>query len=393
MGYSISIKCSRKIIIFFAIIFLLLPAAAFAEDEKEEKPQIRTVQPPAAIRDYSFRASADLLLPYIDYNPADGFIGGLYLYGSDYPGNHQVEAIGGYGFKSGHGHIQAGYTYMRFWPAFGINLFQRYTYIENSNNTLGEDEEWFRERGGDFLVSFPLSKNLRIDAIYTLKEVTEEFREYPGAPFTKYQQGAIGGSLVWDNVVYQEIGPISGVQFNLHGDFGEKKLGSDFYYRNYEGEIRGYANYNFNQHWKYGKRLVAATRLMAGYKENDVLVFPLGGQDSLRGYGYHEFHGTRIALANLELRYPLFEINQVIMPMDLFLAKRLDFAIFGDAGRVWNKGQKAKFEDAEASIGAGLRFLMFIYGKIPLYHNIEVSKSVTDADRGTRGFFSFGTMF
>jgi outer membrane protein assembly factor BamA len=332
-------------------------------------------------------------LPYIDYNPADGFITGLYLYGSDYLGNHQVEAIGGYGFKSGRAHIQAGYTYMRFWPAFGINLFQRYTYIENSNNTLGEDEEWFRERGGDFLVSFPLSKYMRIDAIYTLKEVTNEFREYPGAPFTKYQQGAIGGSLVWDNVVYQEIGPISGVQFNIHGDFGEKKLGSDFYYRNYEGEIRGYINYNFNEHWKYGKRLVVATRLMAGYKKDDVLVFPLGGQDSLRGYGYHEFHGTRIALANLELRYPLFEINQVIMPMDLFLAKRLDFAVFGDAGRVWNKGQKAKFEDAEASVGAGLRFLMFIYGKIPLYHNIEVSKSVTDADRGARGFFSFGTMF
>ena len=390
MGYLISTRCSRKLIIFFAIIFLIIPLSSFAE---EEKPKISTVETPNAIRDYSFRASADLLLPYIDYNPADGFITGLYLYGSDYLGSHQLEAIGGYGFKSGRAHLQAGYTYMRFWPAFGINLFQRYTYIENSNNTLGEDEEWFRERGGDFLVSFPLSKHLRIDAMYTLKEVTEEFREYPGAPFNKYQQGAIGASLVWDNVVYQEIGPISGVQFNIHGDFGEKKLGSDFYYRNYEGEIRGYANYNFNEHWKYGKRLVAATRLMAGYKKDDVLVFPLGGQDSLRGYGYHEFHGTRIALANLELRYPLFEINQVIMPMDLFLAKRLDFAIFGDAGRVWNKGQKAKFEDAEASVGAGLRLLMFIYGKIPLYHNIEVSKSVTYADRGTRGFFSFGTMF
>ena len=85
---------------------------------------------------------------------------------------------------------------------------------------------------------------------------------------------------MWDNVVYQEIGPISGAQFNIHGDFGEKKLGSDFYYRNYEGELRGYANYNFNNLWKYGKRLVFAMRLKGGYKKDDVLVFPLGGQDS-----------------------------------------------------------------------------------------------------------------
>lgn len=391
MENLISIKCNRRLKYIFLSIFIILASSALSFAE-EEKPQITTVEPPTAIRDYSFRASADLLLPYIDYNPADGFIGGLYLSGSDYLGNHQLQAIGGYGFKSGNAHLQAGYTYMRFWPAFGINLFQRYTYIENSNNTLGEDEEWFKEKGGDFLVSFPLSKNLRIDAMYTLKEVTDEYREYPGAPFKKYQQGAIGGSLVWDNVVYQEIGPISGAQFNIHGDFGEKKFGSDFYYRNYEGELRGYANYNFNNLWKYGKRLVFAMRLKGGYKKDDVLVFPLGGQDSLRGYGYHEFHGTRLALGNLELRYPLFEINHVVLPMDLFLAKRLDFAIFGDAGRVWNTG-RLKPKDAEASVGAGLRFLMFMFGKIPLYHNFEISKSVTDSDRGARGFLSFGTMF
>ena len=132
---------------------------------------------------------------------------------------------------------------------------------------------------------------------------------------------------------------------------------------------------------------------MAGYKENDVLVFPLGGQDSLRGYDYHEFHGTRILLGNLELRYPLFEINYVVLPMDLFLAKRLDFAVFGDAGHVWNDSKNAKFEDTEASIGAALRFLMFIYGKIPLYHNIEFAQSITDAKRGAALYFSFGTMF
>ena len=65
---------------------------------------------------------------------------------------------------------------------------------------------------------------------------------------------------------------------------------------------------------------------------------PSAGRTALRGYGYHEFHGTRLALGNLELRYPLFEINHVVLPMDLFLAKRLDFAIFGDAGAYGTQG-------------------------------------------------------
>lgn len=67
----------------------------------------------------------------------------------------------------------------------------------------------------------------------------------------------------------------------------------------------------------------------------------IGGATSLRGFREYRFRDTRSLLVNMEYRWEVWTY--------------LDFALFGDAGKVFSEADDFNFRGLEASYGAGMR--------------------------------------
>lgn len=68
----------------------------------------------------------------------------------------------------------------------------------------------------------------------------------------------------------------------------------------------------------------------------------LGGSDDLRGFRYFRFYDDNLLVVNAEYRWEVFS--------------GLDMALFGDAGKVFDRRSRLNFHDLESSIGIGMRF-------------------------------------
>jgi hypothetical protein len=97
----------------------------------------------------------------------------------------------------------------------------------------------------------------------------------------------------------------------------------------------------------------------------------LGGSHTLRGFRNFRFRGEKVLLFQAEYRWEA--------------APAVEFAVFGDAGRVASSGQDLSLEDLETDWGFGLRFKTF---KV-LLARLDWAKS----NEGSRFFFRFSSSF
>jgi cytoskeletal protein CcmA (bactofilin family) len=103
-----------------------------------------------------------------------------------------------------------------------------------------------------------------------------------------------------------------GVWIRLNGEWSDKEWGSDMNYSRYSADIRKYHRFTPSQH--------VALRLMGGLLDigeecacpgipDPQYFFPkqfaVGGIGTLPGYGYKQFQGTHMVLANLEYTYTI----------------------------------------------------------------------------------------
>jgi outer membrane protein assembly factor BamA len=98
----------------------------------------------------------------------------------------------------------------------------------------------------------------------------------------------------------------------------------------------------------FNKRRVIALRgksvtTFAGGKELPFYLQPvLGGSDDLRGYRPFRFRGNNLLLMNAEYRWEVFS--------------GLDMALFGDAGKVYQRKSQLNLKQLETNVGFGFRF-------------------------------------
>jgi len=123
--------------------------------------------------------------------------------------------------------------------------------------------------------------------------------------------------------------------------FDDRKLGQ-FGFNRFEGEIRQYIPF-FNR-----RRVIAfrAKTSMVGADAGQRVPFflqpTLGGSEDLRGFREFRFQDRNMMVMNLEYRWEAFS--------------GLDMAVFGDAGKVFNRRADLDLSDLEASWGFGARF-------------------------------------
>ncbi|MCA9727320.1 MAG: PD40 domain-containing protein, partial [Candidatus Eisenbacteria bacterium] len=132
-----------------------------------------------------------------------------------------------------------------------------------------------------------------------------------------------GVALVHDNTLYGYTGPISGGRDRVSLDVAA----GDLEFRSWIGDVRRY--YNLRQQYALALRVLGATS-----DGRDPQYFRIGGPYTLRGYDYGQFRGTKLAMANVEFRFPLIEQLRLGWPLPLAL-QGVRGALFFDVGGAW----------------------------------------------------------
>jgi outer membrane protein assembly factor BamA len=203
-------------------------------------------------------------------------------------------------------------------------------------------------------------------------------------------------ALIHDNTLWGYTGPISGgrakLEFEKTLDFG---TGTNISYSMLLGDYRRY--YNIRQ------RYVFAIRVMGAVSNGpDPLAFRIGGPYTLRGLDYGELTGTRIALTNLEFRYPLIDQLSLGFPLPLTL-RGVRGVFFLDMGAAWFRengledfkpfssgGTIGKLNDVKAGYGFGVRMnLGFFIIRYDLAQRTDFSRNIGRS----RSYFSLGAEY
>jgi len=139
---------------------------------------------------------------------------------------------------------------------------------------------------------------------------------------------------------------------------------------------------------------------MAGAsKGTDAQLFSLGGPYDLHGYDYDEFFGTRVALANLEFRFPLIDrLDLAVPPLRM---GGIRGALFFDLGAAWSDdrsfqafdGRSAallKTKDLRSGLGGGMRINLYPF---LLKIDFGLATDLAMISTGTRTTVTFGSEF
>ncbi len=194
-------------------------------------------------------------------------------------------------------------------------------------------------------------------------------------------------SYIYNNAhtYINSISPENGRTIALGYEQFDNSFGSDFTIRKYTADWHEYLNLP-------GRHQVLLARFFAGGSRGDVIpqrAFQLGGdnpgditinveQESvfLRGYRPNEFRGSKVALASLEYRFPVADIESGIGGNGPLYFRRLHGALFAEAGNAWDDAFRSR--DFKKSIGAEARFDVFFAYYLPLTLRIGLAKGLDE---------------
>lgn len=176
--------------------------------------------------------------------------------------------------------------------------------------------------------------------------------------------GQANAALVYDNSLFGVTGPIVGQRYRIEGGVTAGSL--DFFT----------ALVDYRKYWMPVRPFTLAFRIMHfGYygsdaeDNNNLNPLFLGFDGLVRGYEFGSFDfatectqsgcpavdrllGSKIAVANLEFRFPLFGVLGV--GEGLFGALPLDFVLFGDAGLAWCDRVSSPTDPTQCAFTSGL---------------------------------------
>jgi len=345
-----------------------------------EKPIISPYPSPVSkIRPYKFKASTDLIFPFLFYSTTEGLYTAAYWQASDMLGNHGLTAYAEYASEYDWLTYQLGYTYQRWRPFLGLFAYGKMRReSENGDNETVRSTEFVE----GMLVGYPFDRFRRIE----LGLITEGKREWNGDTTATRENGVIA-SLIGDTTQGKILDIMSGSRVNFTVYQAFKGLSGDFDYTDYILDARKY--------FKLSERNILALRFLGALSQGrDREDFSLGGESKLRGISRGAFRGSRLALINAEWRFMVFpEINwrlRLLWP-DIYL-KSLQLALFTDSGVAWNEPEEIRrISDVKNTIGIGLRINTFVMQMFPFTLRLDYGWR-TDKFTG-KFYFSLGPTF
>jgi len=298
-----------------------------------------------------------------------GFAGSTQLLFSDFLGDHSLYLaadILSNAIADANALVQ--YSVLSHRLDWNVAAFHFKNYFDSQVTSLGEqlnNAQLFSERafGGSLGWVYPFDRFRRIEARYTQMFVEEEFfqRRLDGSVVSANREyrsvSSPTFSLVGDNSLMGSSGPVNGGRWNFTYSPAFAWFPNGLEFQTVTGDVRQYRDltggYSF------------ATRLLGGVSVGqDAQAFRVGGFSTIRGYPDFELIGTRLVMANAELRFPFVDDLGLVGPVPLGRL-RLRGAMFADVGTIWNEDrlprlavtgpQGWRLQDTFFSFGAGIR--------------------------------------
>jgi hypothetical protein len=301
---------------------------------------------------------------------------------SDMLGNHRLVFLLNFYGSFENSDLAASYYNLSRRVNTGFGVFHYDNFYSSVITNIGEllpRDSYFRERryGVFGLISYPFNSFERINfelQVYNSQRTTFEWDPTGSflveGPKILARLAAPSISYTHDSALYGPFGPVMGTRFTI-GYAPSMAIGGS-------SLDRRTAVLDWRKYWMPWRRNTFAVRLMGAISDGaDPRVFVLGGPFTLRGYDFYDYEttshlaGTRLALANLEYRFPLLDYLIFGWP-GRWGFSNIGASLFIDLGAAWtddivpfgyNEDNRWGLQDLRGNYGFGIRTLI---GFLPL---------------------------
>ena len=395
------------------------PGAIAVEFEQQDATDVRVDDDELDLRRRRYTPKLEFDGISVQMGYFDGFFSSVaQLSMSDLLGNHSLALATDYVASqeiNNDFNFAASYEYYGKRPTYRVSIFNWNQYFSNNRTFISRGRftggiNRVQQRGALANATYPLDLYRRMDLSYTYVGEQEEqvYPIYELGPTTSTH--LFKSAYVHDSITYGLLGATAGKRYFL--SVGRTlDLGS---------ATRSFSHLelDYRHYLRLGRWSVLGLRAYGvGSLGSDALEYNLGGPTwflpfytgfnlntgPLRGYQFSEFAGSRVLLANAELRVPFVRGILFGWP-GTFLIPAVDGSLFMDIGTTWNKGDKltpwpllnphAELEQpGERQFRASVGFGLLVYFLMPM--NFEFAKQ-TDLKGNYSDYkfhFSFGQSF
>lgn len=383
---------------------LLTPSERRLKLKEQSKFQIKdNLNPDSTLKvnKYKIKFSPDIIYSNVNYSSFYGVQGVAQMAFSDLLGNHRIYVVTSLVLDLKNSDYAFGYYYLPKRIDYGFEAYHsaRFLLIGQNNAQLFR----YRTYGINLSASYPIDKFNRWEGAVSYNHITKENLDNQNEP-AQYLQFAVPMlSYVHDNTLWGTTAPIRGTRYNL-SVLGTPKLGNSgvsFFtaYGDYRTYFKFFNDYDFvlrlNGGASVGKNpqkfYIGGTENWINYTvATDTL--PIENiQDyafatpimPLRGYDYNARSGSKFALMNAELRFPLFKyLIFGLLPIGF---QNIQGVLFTDIGTVWSRNHdlqfftnyngKIKTKDLLIGMGVGARiFLLYFPVKFDVAWSYDMQK-------------------
>jgi hypothetical protein len=148
------------------------------------------------------------------------------------------------------------------------------------------------------------------------------------------------GSFTGDTTMFRSFGAYHGRRYDFTVQYAPIVSGETTGIGEDTRDATSFLNYfiDFRNYWSWSRRSLFAFRAQSAVSNGSGSdIFSFGGFNTLRGFDFREFFGTRIAFVNMELRFPL--IDELRFPFGSI--RQIRGVIFLDVGAGWFSGGEA----------------------------------------------------
>jgi hypothetical protein len=314
---------------------------------------------------YRVRYSADYAGGSL-YATNIGALGATQVSLSDFLGDRRIDlALGLYSNSLSDANVYVAYSYLpRRWDV-SVAAFHYKEYFESRFTSLGEQfssDQLYSDRnfGAAISTAYPFNQFRRIELGLTQRWVDRTFfveDDFGNLISTNRVLKSVTSpsiSLVLDNALYGYYGPVNGTRYNLTYSPALPLGGSALSYQTVTLDWRRYIDLTHGYQF--------ARRFLVGYSDGpNPQYFRIGGFSTLRGFSTYSVVGSRIGVANVELRFPFLQQFGVVGPLPIGIFN-MKGAVFSDIGTAFNSGYSPRGTNVDENGKRYLQDVLLDYG-------------------------------
>lgn len=364
-----------------------------AEPYQERYPDIKFDERPVPMTTQAYSPLSTIYprfwLPWFGYSKQSGLLFGAFTLGQDVVQRHQYYLTGLYGPKEGRTWYSLDYFYDGLLPTLHLEASD----TDITYSTLLADRLDYVERqrtfGGSVILVLPkraVQHQATLGFRWTEVSALTDTAGFAGVLPAEGLLASGRVSYLFNNSRRYgfSISPEQGRTIEIGYERFDRSLGSDFELNKYTADWREYINLPWSHH-------VLLARAFVGASTGEIIpqrAFQLGGDDPgditiqvdqqdihLRGYPINAFRGQRAALATIEYRFPVQNMEHGWDTKAVFF-RRLHGALFIEAGNAWDGTFHGS--DLKRGIGMEARFDIYFAYYIPVTLRLGIARGLDE---------------